>query len=42
MRYVLLGLTLGLGSGISPGPLLALVISTTLARGFKAGARVAL
>ena len=41
MRYVFIGLTLGLGSGISPGPLLALVISTTLARGFRAGARVA-
>lgn len=42
MRYVFLGLTLGLGAGISPGPLLALVITTTLARGFRAGARVAL
>ena len=41
MQYVLIGLTLGLGSGISPGPLLALVISTTLSRGFRAGARVA-
>jgi len=41
MRYVLIGLTLGLGAGISPGPLLALVISTTLSRGFRAGARVA-
>jgi len=41
MRYLILGLSLGLGAGISPGPLLALVISTTLARGFRAGARLA-
>jgi threonine/homoserine/homoserine lactone efflux protein len=41
MRYLFLGLSLGLGAGISPGPLLALVISTSLSRGFRAGARVA-
>jgi threonine/homoserine/homoserine lactone efflux protein len=41
MRFLFLGLSLGLGAGISPGPLFALVISTTLARGFRAGARVA-
>jgi threonine/homoserine/homoserine lactone efflux protein len=41
VRYALLGLGLGLGAGLSPGPLLALVITTTLARGFLAGVRVA-
>jgi len=35
------GLGLGLAAGVSPGPLLTLVISTTLARGFGAGLRVA-
>lgn len=35
------GLGLGLGAGLAPGPLLALVITTALARGFRAGARVA-
>lgn len=38
---LLAGLGLGFSAGISPGPLLSLVISTTLARGFLAGARVA-
>lgn len=38
---LLLGITLGFGAGISPGPLLTLVITTTLARGFGAGLRVA-
>lgn len=42
MEFVLAGLGLGLGAGLAPGPLLALVITTTLARGFAAGARVAL
>jgi threonine/homoserine/homoserine lactone efflux protein len=41
VRYVLLGLGLGLGAALSPGPLLALVVTTTLARGFLAGARIA-
>jgi threonine/homoserine/homoserine lactone efflux protein len=36
------GLTLGLGAGISPGPLLTLVVTSTLERGFAAGARVAM
>jgi threonine/homoserine/homoserine lactone efflux protein len=42
MTYLLLGLSLGLGAGLSPGPLLTLVITRTLARGFGAGLRVAL
>ena len=41
MHEVLLGLSLGLGSGLAPGPLLALVIRSSLERGFAAGARVA-
>jgi threonine/homoserine/homoserine lactone efflux protein len=38
----LLGLSLGLSAGIAPGPLLALVLTTTLRAGFWSGARVAL
>ena len=38
----LLGLSLGFSAGLSPGPLLSLVIRTSLERGFWAGARVAL
>lgn len=41
MSSLLLAATLGLGSGLSPGPLLTLVIKATLERGFMAGARVA-
>lgn len=37
-----MGLGLGLAAGVSPGPLLTLVVSSTLARGFGAGLRVAL
>jgi threonine/homoserine/homoserine lactone efflux protein len=36
------GLALGFGAGISPGPLLTLVLTSTLERGFGAGLRVAL
>jgi len=36
------GLALGLGAGIAPGPLLTLVLTSTLERGFGAGLRVAL
>jgi len=42
MDLVLIGLGLGLAAGVSPGPLLTLVVSSTLARGFGAGFRVAL
>jgi threonine/homoserine/homoserine lactone efflux protein len=38
---LLLGLSLGLGAGVAPGPLLAVVIRSTLEGGFAAGARVA-
>ncbi len=38
----LLGLSLGVAAGISPGPLLSLVMRTSLERGFWAGVRVAL
>jgi hypothetical protein len=41
MHAFLLGLSLGLGAGLAPGPLLAVVIRTTLQAGFAAGARVA-
>ena len=42
VRELLLGIALGLGAGISPGPLLGLVLTSTLKRGFGAGVRVAL
>lgn len=42
MTALLAGVGLGFSAGISPGPLLSLVIMTTLARGFAAGLRVAL
>ena len=37
-----IGMGLGLAAGVSPGPLLTLVISSSLERGFGAGLRVAL
>ena len=40
--YLLTGLVLGLSGGLSPGPLLMLVISETLRHGTGAGIRVAL
>jgi threonine/homoserine/homoserine lactone efflux protein len=42
VREFLLGLTLGLSAGISPGPLLALVIGTTLRHSQRAGIQVAM
>jgi len=42
VHFLLIGLGLGVGAGLAPGPLLALVVSTSLARGFGAGVRVAL
>jgi threonine/homoserine/homoserine lactone efflux protein len=39
---LLLGVALGFGAGIAPGPLLGLVISTSLKHGWRAGARLAL
>lgn len=41
MQLLLLGAALGTTAGVSPGPLLALVISATLERGLAAGLRVA-
>jgi threonine/homoserine/homoserine lactone efflux protein len=41
MDSFLLGLSLGLGAGVAPGPLLALVIRSTLQDGVAAGVRVA-
>jgi threonine/homoserine/homoserine lactone efflux protein len=38
---LLLGISLGVGAGLAPGPLLALVVRAALERGFRAGARVA-
>lgn len=42
LNSLLLGMSLGLGAGISPGPLLTLVITRSLARGLGAGMRVAM
>jgi len=41
MVSLLTGLTLGFSASLTPGPLLSLVISTTLARGFFGGMRIA-
>lgn len=41
MDAVVLGMSIGLAAGISPGPLLVLVIATTLRSGWRAGALVA-
>ena len=42
MTEIATAFALGLGAGISPGPLLTLVLTSTLERGFGAGLRVAL
>jgi threonine/homoserine/homoserine lactone efflux protein len=42
MNYLIIGATLGFTAGISPGPLLTLVITRTLERGLGAGVRVAI
>lgn len=41
MHFLLLGLSLGLSAGLSPGPLMTLVITTTLRDGLWHGLRVA-
>ena len=41
MDALLLGFSLGLGAGLAPGPLLALVIRATLQDGLAAGIRIA-
>jgi threonine/homoserine/homoserine lactone efflux protein len=42
MTPLLAGLSLGLAAGLSPGPLQALIVTSTLQRGFGAGWRVAI
>ena len=42
MGLLITGIILGLMAGISPGPLLALVISETLKHGKKEGIKIAL
>jgi threonine/homoserine/homoserine lactone efflux protein len=42
MAYLLQGIVLGFAAGISPGPMLGLVISQTLRGGWRAGSLVAL
>ena len=42
MEFLFIGLVLGLSAGISPGPLLTLVIAETLRYGVGAGIRVAI
>ena len=42
LYFLSFGAVLGISSGLSPGPLLALVISETLRHGVKAGVKVAL
>lgn len=42
MNYLLSGITLGFAAGISPGPLMTLVITRTLERGLGAGIRIAI
>lgn len=42
MESLLVGLALGFSAGVSPGPLLALVISATLARGWRGGLQAAI
>ncbi len=41
MRELWVGMSLGLGAGATPGPLLAVLLGATLRGGFRAGARVA-
>lgn len=41
MDELLLGISLGWAAGVSPGPLTALIVTTTLRKGFGGGARVA-
>ena len=41
VESLLVGLLLGVGSGVAPGPLLALALTTTLRRGLRAGLLVA-
>ncbi|MFZ0611777.1 MAG: LysE family translocator, partial [Desulfobacterales bacterium] len=40
--YLVTGIILGLSGGLTPGPLLTLVITETLKHGFREGAKVSL
>ena len=42
LSYLLQGIALGFGSGVAPGPMLALVLSASLRGGFRNGATVAM
>lgn len=42
LTYLLQGVALGFGSGVAPGPMLALVLSASLRGGFRNGATVAM
>jgi threonine/homoserine/homoserine lactone efflux protein len=42
LSYLAMGILLGLSAGLSPGPLLVLVLSESLAHGMRAGLRVSL
>ncbi len=42
MQDLVAAASIGLGAGVSPGPLLTLVVTATLERGFGAGVRVAM
>ena len=42
LTYLLQGIALGFGSGVAPGPMLALVLSASLRGGFRNGAVVAM
>ncbi len=42
MKFLTMGILLGLSAGFSPGPLLTLVISETLRHGIRSGIKVAL
>jgi len=42
MTELITAFTFGLGAGVAPGPLQAIVITSTLQRGFGAGWRVAM
>jgi threonine/homoserine/homoserine lactone efflux protein len=42
MELLLLGAGLGLAAGVSPGPLLTLMVASTLERGLSAGLRIAI
>ena len=42
LKYLMTGIVLGLSAGISPGPLLTLVLSETIKHGTKSGIRVAM